>query len=148
MAGTSTQATDILRRLNPITASPSSAIETAALLDSFGYSLMPRTSVHQGMAAGLATLMGRAVGIGVERATDVLVSPARPLPARLAARAALGGLGAVWSCCPAARTPRSGMPGCAAAGSCSGWVRWEGPCSTSERSSSIGTQPSGGSGRP
>jgi hypothetical protein len=94
MAGTSTQAMDILRRLNPITASPSSAIETAALLDSFGYSLMPRTSVHQGMAAGLATLMGRAVGVGVERATDVLVSPARPLPARLAARAALGGVGA------------------------------------------------------
>jgi len=94
MAGTSTQAMDMLRRLNPITASPSSAIETAALLDSFGYSLMPRTSVHQGMAAGLATLMGRGVGVGVERATDVLVSPARPLPARLAARAALGGLGA------------------------------------------------------
>ena len=93
MAGTSTQAMDILRRLNPITASPSSAIETAALLDSFGYSLMPRTSVHQGMAAGLATLMGRAVGVGVERATDALVSPARPLPARLAARAALGGCG-------------------------------------------------------
>ena len=94
MAGTSTPAMDILRRLNPITASPSSAIETAALLDSFGYSLMPRTSVHQGMAAGLATLMGRAVGGGVERATDVLVSPERPLPARLAARAALGGVGA------------------------------------------------------
>ena len=85
MAGTSTQAMDILRRLNPITASPSSAIETAALLDSFGYSLMPRTSVHQGMAAGLATLMGRGVGVGVERATDVLVSPTRPLQARLAA---------------------------------------------------------------
>jgi hypothetical protein len=58
MADTSTQAMDVLRRLNPITASPSSAIETAALLDSFRYSLMPRTSVHQGMAAGLATLMG------------------------------------------------------------------------------------------
>jgi hypothetical protein len=94
MAGTSTQAMDIVRRLNPITASPSSAIETAALLDSFGYSLMPRTSVHQGMAAGLATLMGRAVGVGVERATSALVSPTRPLPARLAARAALGGVGA------------------------------------------------------
>jgi hypothetical protein len=38
--------------------------------------------------------MGRGVGVGVERATDVLVSPARPLPARLAARAVLGGLGA------------------------------------------------------
>ena len=44
MAVTSTQALDIARRLNPITASPSSALETAALLDSFGYSLMPRTS--------------------------------------------------------------------------------------------------------
>jgi hypothetical protein len=94
MAVTSTRALDIVRRLNPITASPSSALETAALLDSFGYSLMPRSSVHQGMAAGLAALMGRAVGVGVERATDALVSPARPLPARLAARAVLGGVGA------------------------------------------------------
>ena len=49
MAVTSTRALDIVRRLNPITGSPSSPIETAALLDSFGYSLMPRTSVHQGM---------------------------------------------------------------------------------------------------
>ena len=53
-----------------------------------------------------------------------------------------------WSCCPATRTPRSGMPGCAAAGSCSGWVLWAGPCSTSGRSSSTGTRRSGGSGRP
>src|SRR4029450_8962566 len=94
MAGTSTQAMDVLRRLNPITASPSSAIETAALLDSFGYSLMPRTSVPQGMAAGLATLMGRAVGGGGGRPTGAVRSAARPLPARLAARAALGGVGA------------------------------------------------------
>ena len=94
MAGTSTRATDMLRRLNPITASPSSAIETAALLDSFGDSLMPRASAHQGMAAGLATLMGRGVGMGVERATDALVAPGRPLPARLAVRVALAGVGA------------------------------------------------------
>jgi uncharacterized membrane protein len=94
MAATSTRALDIARGLNPITGSPSSVIETAALLDSFGYSLMPRTSVHQGMAAGLATLMGRMVGVGVEWATDALVSPQRPLPARLAARAALGAVGA------------------------------------------------------
>lgn len=93
MAATSTRATDIVRRLNPITASPSSAIETAALLGSFGESLMPRTSVHQGMAAGMAALMGRAAGMGVEQATDVLVGPGRPLPARLAARAALAGVG-------------------------------------------------------
>jgi uncharacterized membrane protein len=94
MAVPSTRALDLVRRLNPITGSPSSPIQTAALLDSFGYSLMPRSSVHQGMAAGLATLMGRAVGTGVERATDALVIPGRPLSLRLTARAVLGGLGA------------------------------------------------------
>jgi uncharacterized membrane protein len=93
MAARSPRVTDIARWLNPITGSPSSAIETAALLDSFGDSLMPRTSVHQGMAAGLATLMGRGVGMGVERATDALVAPGRPLPARLAVRVALAGVG-------------------------------------------------------
>jgi uncharacterized membrane protein len=94
MAATSARAMEIVRWLNPVTGSPSSAIETAALLDAFGDSLMPRTSVHQGMASGLATLMGRAVGHGVERATNALVGPEGPLPARLAVRAALGGVGA------------------------------------------------------
>jgi uncharacterized membrane protein len=93
MAATSTRAMEIARWLNPVTGSPSSAIETAALLDAFGDSLMPRTSVHQGMAAGLATLMGHAVGHGVERATNALVGPEGPLPARLAVRATLGGVG-------------------------------------------------------
>ena len=52
MDGTSTQAMDIARRLNPITASPSSAIETAALLDSFGYSLCRGPRSTRAWAAG------------------------------------------------------------------------------------------------
>lgn len=38
--------------VNPVTGSPSSALETSAFLDSFGTSLMPRTSQLQGAAAG------------------------------------------------------------------------------------------------
>lgn len=94
MDAMSTGAMGTVHWLNPVTGSPSSAIETAALLNSFSDSLMPRTSLHQGMAVGLSMLMGRVVGRGVERATDVLVRPERPLPARLAARAALATAGA------------------------------------------------------
>jgi uncharacterized membrane protein len=94
MATTSNPIVDTVLWLNPITGSPSSTIEAAALLDAFGDSLMPRTSVHMGMAVGLSTLMGRAVGRLVERGTDIIVSPDRPLGARLAVRAAIGGVGA------------------------------------------------------
>jgi uncharacterized membrane protein len=94
MTTTSNRLADTVLWLNPVTGSPSSAIETAALLDAFGDTLMPRTSVHMGMAVGLSALMGRVVGSWVERLTDAVVPPARPLPGRLAARAAIGGLGA------------------------------------------------------
>ena len=43
-------------RFNPITNSQSAPLKTQALFDSFGPSLMPRASLHQGMAAGLSIL--------------------------------------------------------------------------------------------
>lgn len=80
--------------LNPATGTPSSALETTALLDSLGPSLMPRTSVLQGVAAGLTVLVARAVA----GSTEVLVRRARPatmgLTGQLATRAALGLAGA------------------------------------------------------
>lgn len=47
--------------LNPVAGTPASALETTALLDSLGPSLMPRTSVLQGVAAALTLLAARAV---------------------------------------------------------------------------------------
>jgi uncharacterized membrane protein len=86
-------AMDAAARLNPISGSPSSAIQAAALLDSFGESLMPRTSVHQGMAVGLSLAMGHLAGRVVERVTDMVLGPDNPLGARLAVRGALIGVG-------------------------------------------------------
>lgn len=47
-------------------ARPSSPLETVAFLDSFLPSLMPRTSMHQGLAAGLNVLTARAAGAAVD----------------------------------------------------------------------------------
>ena len=82
--------------LNPLTTSPSGALETSALLDSFGPSLMPRTSTLQGAAAGLNVLVAR----GVARAIELGVKRLRPadlgIGTQLATRAAIGlaGVGA------------------------------------------------------
>jgi uncharacterized membrane protein len=83
----------VVSRLNPISGSPSSPIEAAAMLDSFGESLMPRTSVHQGMAVGLSLAMGHLAGRVVERLTNLIARPERSLGTRLAVRAALIGAG-------------------------------------------------------
>ncbi|HEX6257174.1 MAG TPA: alpha/beta-hydrolase family protein, partial [Euzebyales bacterium] len=80
--------------VNPLTTSPSGALETSALLDSFGPSLMPRTSTLQGAAAGLNLLVAR----GVARAIELGVNRARPadlgIGAQLATRVAIGLAGA------------------------------------------------------
>lgn len=78
---------------NPIAGSPVAALETDAALGAFGPSLMPRTSLHQGIAAGLAVLAGRSVGTVAELATSALAgSPA--LKPRLVAAAAVAGASA------------------------------------------------------
>lgn len=82
--------------LNPLTTSPSGALETSALFDSFGPSLMPRTSTLQGAATGLNLLVAR----GVAQAIELGVSRLRPadlgIGTQLATRAAVGlaGVGA------------------------------------------------------
>ena len=86
--------------VNPLTTSPSGALETSALLDSFGPSLMPRTSTLQGAAAGLNLLVAR----GVARAIELGVNRVRPadlgISAQLATRAAIGLAGAGASALP------------------------------------------------
>ncbi len=56
-------ASDVIQRIarwiNPVIGSPAGPLETTVFVDSFGPSLMPRTSVHQGVATGLSVLAAR-----------------------------------------------------------------------------------------
>lgn len=79
--------------MNPFLATPSSALETTALLDAFGESLMPRTSAHQGVVAGASVLGARIAGGVVERLTTAAVGSGAPLARQLAARGAIIAVG-------------------------------------------------------
>ncbi len=61
----------VANRFNPVTADPAAPLRTTAMVDAFGPSLMPRSSLHQGMAAGLsvitANLVGRAIDVAIRR---------------------------------------------------------------------------------
>ena len=78
--------------LNPIAGSPSSALESASFLDSFGTSLMPRTSQLQGAAAGLNVIAARLVSGIAETINNAVLPAGAGLPLRLTSRAA--GIGA------------------------------------------------------
>jgi hypothetical protein len=78
---------------NPIVGSPSSSLETVSYLDSFGTSLMPRTSTLQGAAAGLSVIAARLVSNVVETANSLVVPAGAPVAVRLAARATAIGAG-------------------------------------------------------
>ncbi len=74
--------------INPLTGSASSSLETMAYLDSFGTSLMPRTSVLQGASAGLGVIAARGVSRVLESGHGRLVPTGAGIGLRLAARAA------------------------------------------------------------
>ena len=86
--------------LNPVAGTPASALETAALLDSLGPSLMPRTSALQGAAAGLTVLIARAVATAPEALLRRTGSTTRPLRGKLATRAGLALAGAAAGAMP------------------------------------------------
>jgi hypothetical protein len=96
----SAQARRLARELNPLVASPSAPREPVAALDALGLSLMPRTARLQGIAMGLSVLGTRATTGLVETLTRTAVPADAPLAAQLAARAALGGAGAVLAAVP------------------------------------------------
>jgi hypothetical protein len=52
---------------------------TGAALDSFGPSLMPRSSMHQGIAGGLAVISARAIGQSVDRVVRIVAPETAPL---------------------------------------------------------------------
>ncbi len=81
-------------RLNPVTGGPSAPLKANALLDSYGPSLMPRGTTHQGMAGGLAIMAAGVIGAAVDGVARKLAPADAPLAWRIGARAAMAGTGA------------------------------------------------------
>jgi uncharacterized membrane protein len=84
----------VANRINPITSGPAAPLQTAAALDSFGPSLMPRSSLHQGVAGGLAVLSARAIGNGIDLMARRIAPSTSPLAWRIGARAVIAAGGA------------------------------------------------------
>jgi uncharacterized membrane protein len=80
--------------LNPVVASPAAPLETVAALDALGPSLMPRTSRLAGVSMGLSVLAARSTTSVAEQLTRAVAPADAPLGRQLAARAAVGGVGA------------------------------------------------------
>lgn len=98
--------------LNPVTGSPTAAFETAAWLDAFGPSLMPRTSRLQGLAAGIVVLAARGVGTSVDGLVRRVEPSDSSLRRRLATRGLAGMAGlAAWTLTPRGEVglPRAGL---------------------------------------
>ena len=84
----------ISARVNPITGGPAAPLKASALLDSYGPSLMPRKSLHQGLAGGLAVLAAEAIGLGVDAIARKAAPRTSPLAWRIGGRVALAAAGA------------------------------------------------------
>jgi uncharacterized membrane protein len=74
-------------RFNPIMGGPSAPLKTRALFAAFGPSLMPRASLHQGLAAGISVLAAELVGRGVDAGIRRVVPDSSPFAMRMGARA-------------------------------------------------------------
>jgi uncharacterized membrane protein len=72
---------------------PGSPLEAAQFMRSLRPSLMPRTSLHQGAASGLAILTARGASNRVYALADLITPNEESLPQRVAARATLAGAG-------------------------------------------------------
>lgn len=81
-------------RINPVTGGPAAPLKASAALDAFAPSLMPRKSLHQGVAAGLALLAAEVVGRAVDGAAQKAAPSDAPLAWRIGARAGLAAAGA------------------------------------------------------
>ncbi len=79
----------LLSVASPLTSSPGAPLETTNFIRSLQPSLMPRTSLHQGVVSGLAVLAARGVSSNVERLTARATFGSRSLTLRLMARAGL-----------------------------------------------------------
>lgn len=79
----------VLSVVSPLTSSPGAPLETTNFVRSVQPSLMPRTSLHQGVVSGLSILAARGVSKTVERLTNTVTFGSSSLTVRLAARAAM-----------------------------------------------------------
>ncbi len=84
----------VLRWLRPDLSSPSAPLATVAWLDSFEPSLMPRTSLLQGVVGGLSILSARAIADRTERILQPVLGQRKDVRRRLLVRAAVAGVGA------------------------------------------------------
>jgi uncharacterized membrane protein len=79
--------------LGPVGSAPSASLESALFLDAYLPTVMPRTSVHQGLAVGINTLCGRAASGIFELGRNAALPAGAALPTRLVSHgigAALG----------------------------------------------------------
>ncbi|MFM7508624.1 MAG: alpha/beta-hydrolase family protein [Actinomycetota bacterium] len=83
----------VLAVVSPLTSSPGAPLQTTNFIRSMQPSLMPRTSLHQGVVSGLSVLAARGVSRRVERLTDTLSGGSSKLPVRLVVRVGLIGAG-------------------------------------------------------
>lgn len=83
----------VVDALNPVTSGPSAPLRTTAAVDAFGASLMPRATLHQGMAAGLALIAAGMVGAPVHWLAGKLAPESSPLAWKLTTRGALAAAG-------------------------------------------------------
>ncbi|MBU6216744.1 MAG: hypothetical protein KGR17_09085, partial [Acidobacteria bacterium] len=83
----------VLALVSPLTSSPGAPLQTSNFIRSMQPSLMPRTSLHQGVVSGLSVLSARGVSAKVEQLTDGLTGGSSSLALRLAVRAGLVGAG-------------------------------------------------------
>ena len=93
MSGGAAALAAVARWLRPDLTSPSAPMTTAAWLDSFSPSLMPRTSTLQGIVGGVSVLASREIANRSEQALAPLLGPRGALPRRIAVRAGVGLLG-------------------------------------------------------
>ena len=74
---------------NPFVGGASGPLSARGLFASLAPSLMPRATLHQGIASGLSVLAAEAVGETADRVVRIVVPPSAPFPLRIGARAAI-----------------------------------------------------------
>lgn len=88
-------ANELASAISPLMSSPSAPLEATSLVDAYGPSLMPRATMHQGMAAGLAVLAAAIVNAPVHWVATRIAPEDTPIGWRLLARGGMAAAG--WS---------------------------------------------------
>ncbi len=84
--GATEKAADIF---NPITSGPSAPLKSLSLVDAHGPSLMPRSTLHQGLASGMAVVAAAVVSTPIHWITRQIAPESSPLAWKLTTRGAV-----------------------------------------------------------